>query len=843
MLRPALPPLFVLAVATGCRCGAGLSTHEASFVVEPSALELPATYVGAERVAALTVSNTSRAPLQLTLETDEPFRVSSTAVGLPGTGAERITVTFAPASPGTAETTVRVRSGAQVVEVAVRGRGLAPLTCDAGVCASRTFDPSLGACVEASRLPDGAPCVDACVADGQCVEGVCLGAASSACDDGNGCTSDGCTADGACVHVERQCDVEDPCLAAFCDPDAGCRAEAVDDGVPCGENTCATAKVCINGACVTRATPNWQQECAFTRIASDGTSTFCAVSQSERVRCWGSNWVERMGRGFPSAAVTPTLVPLSGANVTSLAVGPTAICVSTPSDVSCVPANNPLGALPPGELQLWPIATALESRGCSITGASGWCFNDGGLYAVSAGVPGSTLRTSPLWWCAFTDAGVWCGPAEGPLTALAPFPAPVVDVRVHVNPSAALVLLDDGSAWEVLTDGGRTRLVDAGATFIQAESIVSRSSENVLGRATGSGLTHLLGTNLGVVAAASTVFTTCVLTDGGATWCAGYNFSGELGRRDAQPLGVQMNPEPSPLWHAEGANTYVRRDGGFAMLGRQTTDDAGSVWLGPAVEPIPGELLDVGGDSAGTVGTPSVILDAQRRIFVRTDRTVREDAGLMLAHPPNFFSPTGAHCFARLNPASPIGCIDFDGLALPAPSAPAWVADPQALKHLLGAGPEALCAVGFDGGVWCSTPQTLTTTVGAIRELCSTHLLTAAGEVWSWSFGSVPARVSGLVTPVRALSCGLHFACAVSGANVVRCWGDNTNGQLGRDGPWSAQPVAVPMPEAVRAISSGTSHTCAEGSSGRLFCWGSNQHGALGVRALQFSPQLLQAVP
>lgn len=85
---------------------------------------------------------------------------------------------------------------------------------------------------------------------------------------------------------------------------------------------------------------------------------------------------------------------------------------------------------------------------------------------------------------------------------------------------------------------------------------------------------------------------------------------------------------------------------------------------------------------------------------------------------------------------------------------------------------------------------------------------------------------------VEDLALGLLHTCALS-AGEVRCWGENTHGQLGTDAEASAalgaaDAPALPLGRRVTALAAGNHHTCALDEAGRVTCWGRNDLGQLG---------------
>jgi alpha-tubulin suppressor-like RCC1 family protein len=122
----------------------------------------------------------------------------------------------------------------------------------------------------------------------------------------------------------------------------------------------------------------------------------------------------------------------------------------------------------------------------------------------------------------------------------------------------------------------------------------------------------------------------------------------------------------------------------------------------------------------------------------------------------------------------------------------------------------------------------------------------AGGGVKCWGFNPqgqlgdgttndhpTPVDVPGLTSGVVAVAAGGHFTCAIVGGGGVKCWGDNSNGQLG-DGTISERhtPVSVTGLGGVSSLAASGHHlggffVCAIVGGGAK-CWGDNGHGQLG---------------
>jgi alpha-tubulin suppressor-like RCC1 family protein len=105
----------------------------------------------------------------------------------------------------------------------------------------------------------------------------------------------------------------------------------------------------------------------------------------------------------------------------------------------------------------------------------------------------------------------------------------------------------------------------------------------------------------------------------------------------------------------------------------------------------------------------------------------------------------------------------------------------------------------------------------------SSHQLGAAGA----TLGDRALSPVHVLDDVQRVAIGGAHVCVFGMGQEVRCWGDNSNGQLG-DGSNQASTTPVGLGFDAADLSAGYAHTCAIAEEGGVRCWGNNINGQLG---------------
>jgi alpha-tubulin suppressor-like RCC1 family protein len=586
---------------------------------------------------------------------------------------------------------------------------------------------------------------------------------------------------------------------------------------------------------------------------SAGNFHTCALTTGGGVKCWGSG---QLGDGSTSQRTTPIDVVGLSNGVQAISAGDAHTCaLSTGGGVQCW-GNNINGQLGDGS-----ISTRLTPVDVAGLGS--------GVQAISAGGAHTCALT--------TGGGITCWGANGngqlgdnSITQRL-VPVDVEDLGSGVHSISAgshhtCALTTDGGVkcwgWNLsgqLGDGSVTQRLTA---------------VDVVG----------LGSGAQIVSAGRSH--TCALTTGGEVMCWGLNGAGQLGDGTSSvrltPVDVVGLTSDVQTISANSFHTCgVSADGGVSCWGLNFNGQLGDgsttarlvpvdvVGLGSGVQSISAGFrhtcaLDAGGAATcwgrgfnGQLGDGSV-----------TSRRLEPVGVVGLGSGVQAISSGGNHTCA-LTVGGGVTCW---GLNLYG-----QLGDDSTLRRLtpvdvvdLGSGVQAIdvghnhsCALTTVGGVRCwgrnlqgelgddSTTQRLTPVevfgLGSGVQAISagqlhTCALTTGGGVKCWGSNSngqlgdgtttqrlTPVDVAGLGSGVQAISAGQLHTCALTTEGEVKCWGVNAGGQLGDSSTMQRlTPVEVVDLGSVQAISAGGAHTCALTTGGGISCWGSNLDGRLG---------------
>jgi len=492
--------------------------------------------------------------------------------------------------------------------------------------------------------------------------------------------------------------------------------------------------------------------------------------------------------------------------------------------------------------------------------------------------PANSVSAGYTHTCALTSAGAvqcWGRNASGQLgdgtttTRLTPatvsgLPDPVVSLSV--GDAHTCVVTSSGAVW-CWGDNGHGQLGDG--------TITNRLAPVAVG-----------GLGSGVVAVAAGFGHTCALTSGGAVWCWGENYNGQLGDGTTTsrftPVAVSGLGSDIVAVSAGGYHTCALTSGGAVWCwGANGDGQLGDSTTTPRTTPVEasGVGVAVGSIDAGSSHTCAVTAPGAVWCWGRNGYGQLGDGTTTTRLTPVAVSGLGSSA-AAVSAGDYFTCATTNaGTSLcwganaygklgDGTTTDRWTPVTVGMQGSgvvsVSAGTSHACAVTSVGAVWCwgdntygtvgdGTSSFRTTPVGVIGFGSGvaavaagdyhTCAITSAGGVLCWganSYGQLgdgtttyrlaPVAVSGLASDVVAASAGYRHTCVVTSAGAVWCWGRNDYGQLG-DGTTTDRttPVAVSgLESGVVAIATGTSHSCASTSAGAVRCWGSNSGGQLG---------------
>ncbi|MBX3717763.1 MAG: Ig-like domain repeat protein, partial [Burkholderiales bacterium] len=577
----------------------------------------------------------------------------------------------------------------------------------------------------------------------------------------------------------------------------------------------------------------------------------CAVTAGGAAWCWGYNEMGQLGDGSTEDRALPVAVSGLSTGVAAISAGYQHTCARTTAGAAHCWGRGGMGQLGNGGTASseTPVAvtgldagvSAIVARGhhsCAVVSGALKCW--GWNYYHQLGDDTTTNRPLPNpvpglasgvagvaagehHSCAFTTGGAascWGENTYGQLGDSTATP------RAH--PVAVTGL---GSSVSAMA-GGRyhTCAIVAGAAMCWGQGGGGQVGDG--GTSNRTAPTAVLGLGSGVTAIAGGENHSCALITGGGMKCWGLNTSGQIGdgwrMHRLAPVTVAGLPETVTAF-ALGLEHSCALTGGGAV----------KCW---------------GNGALGQLGTGT---SAKQPVAVQVTGLGAGVTAITAGHYHTCALVSGGvKCWGH-NGAGQLGDnststryepVDVSGLATGVVS--------------IGAYYVHSCAVTSTGLVKCwgynehgqlgdssqvSSPVPVTTAViaaGATKVAAGTGhscaFVSGATLCWGWNVvgqlgdGSTidrntPGTVPSLPTLNTALSAGDFHSCVVTPAGGLKCWGDNSAGQLGDDTTaMRTQPVdTAVLGSGVTAVAGGASHTCAVASAG-AWCWGWNAYGQLG---------------
>ena len=296
----------------------------------------------------------------------------------------------------------------------------------------------------------------------------------------------------------------------------------------------------------------------------------------------------------------------------------------------------------------------------------------------------------------------------------------------------------------------------------------------------------VVGLTSGVSAIAAGAYHTCALTSGGGVKCWGTNGGGALGDGTTAPRLTAAD--------VAGLTSGVHAIAVGALHSCALTTGGGvKCWGGN----YSGQLGD------GTKTTPRL---AAVDVVGLTSGVTAIAAGR--AHTCALISGSGVKCWGA-NWSGELG----DGTTTDRVTAVDVAGLTSGVRAIAAGG--HTCALTTGGGVKCWGGNYS----GQLGDGTTTTPRLAAVDV------------VGLTSGVSAIAVGSGHTCAISSSGGAECWGSNFLGQLG-DGTFTHPRLTavdvVGLTSGVSAIAAGESQTCALTSGGGVKCWGDNSTGQLG---------------
>ncbi|WP_374073635.1 hypothetical protein [Bdellovibrio bacteriovorus] len=582
---------------------------------------------------------------------------------------------------------------------------------------------------------------------------------------------------------------------------------------------------------------------------SAGSYHTCAVLDNSTVKCWGYNPSGQLGQGHVNDLGDGAGEMGDSLPAINLGTGRTAVRISAGSLYTCALLDNSTvkcwGANTNGQLgqgHTNPLGDGAGEMGDSLpavnlgTGRTAVQISTGGSHTCAL-LDNSTVKC----WGANNNGQL----GQGNTTQLGDGAGemgdslPTVDlgtgrtalqISFGTNHSCALL---DNSTVKCWGFNGNGRL--------------GQGHTNILGDGAGEMGDSLPAISLGTGRTAIQISAggnhTCALLDNSTLKCWGYGNWGQLGQGNINNLGagagemgdalpaIKLGSSPSRLVKAKdtriGPSKFKQIAMGFnhtcALLDNSTVKCWGQNTYGQLGQGHTNNL----GDGAGEMG------DSLPAINLGTGRTVLQiSAGDF--HTCALLDNSSVKCWGR-NDAGQLGQGHVnslgDGVGEMGDLLPAVSLGTGRTAVQIEAGGSHTCAILDNSTVKCWGQNS----VGQLGLGSTSRRGDGPGEMGD----SLPAVNLGTGRTAVQISIGTEFTCALLDNSLVKCWGYNGSGQLGQGSITNLGDGAGEMGDSLPAInlgtgrtavqiSAGSGHTCALLDNSTVKCFGRNSEGELG---------------
>ena len=616
-----------------------------------------------------------------------------------------------------------------------------------------------------------------------------------------------------------------------------------------GANTTSSAPVDVTGL-----------TSGVTNIAV-GYYTSCALLSTGAVKCWGYGANGALGNGTTTSSNVPVQVTGLASGVASITAGNNSACVvTTGGGAKCWGLNN--------SGQLGNNSTKLTSTPVDVSG-------------LTSGV--ASISTNGNESCAVTTGGgakCWGLNANGQLgnnsttQSLVPvdvtgLTSGVASISVGGTFSCALTTGGGAKCWGVnnsgqLGNGNNTQQLTAVDVTGLTSGVASLSSgnANVCALTTGGGAkcwgyaqygqngdgtirdrntpVDVTGLTSGVASITGGMFSTsCAILTTTVMKCWGFNNYGELGDGNVNSKFV---PTALTVLTSGVAKIFV----GIQHACAVTTTGGAKCW---------------GANTSGQLGNGTT-----------TSTSTPTDVTGLTSGVSSMALGNGFSC--ALLTTGAVKCWGTNGSGQLGNGNNTQQSTPVAVSGLssgvtqITAGASHACAINASGGVVCwgidlnyqlgdglqvakNTPTAVVGLASGVSQIAAENistcaLITATGGIKCWGggtsgqLGNNTSADSSTIVDVTGLTSGVakladsspmsQHTCAITTGGGLKCWGYNSNGQVG-DGTSvnKLTPVDVTgLTSGVASVALNSNDTCAVLTSGAAQCWGYGQYGVIG---------------